>query len=216
MSTLANIDKAILSIEWILKDRQRIVDEMGRRVELNENQKIYIGKETELIKNVKLLIAACKVDFNKNLGKLPPQELDLEVAVLGALILEKPAQVVFGFLRVEHFYTDAHQEIYKACLSLRDKQEPVDMLSLVSELRSIGSLEKTGGAFYIAELSSKVCQSVNIEYHARILIERAVSRKLVTMAGNVLHRGYDLSQDCFELLDYADQQLNEVKEWTKK
>ncbi|MBS1542124.1 MAG: replicative DNA helicase, partial [Bacteroidetes bacterium] len=137
-------------------------------------------------------------DITENLGKLPPQALDLEEAVLGALMLEKNAlTAVVEFLRPEHFYTEQHKEIYQAIVDLFKTSEPVDMRTVVAQLRKNGKLELVGGAYYIAELTSKVSSAANIEYHARIIIEMAIKRELIQISSQVQHDAYEDTQDVF-------------------
>src|SRR5882757_5104304 len=96
-------------------------------------------------------------DISESLGKLPPQATDLEQAVLGALMLEKNAlTAVIEFLRPDHFYSEQHKEIYTAIIDLFKSSDPVDMRTVVAQLRKNGKLEIVGGAYYIAELTSKV------------------------------------------------------------
>ena len=125
----------------------------------------------------------------QELGKLPPQALDLEEAVLGALMLEKNAlTAVIEFLRPEHFYTEQHKEIYQAITDLFKASEPVDMRTVVAQLRKNGRLEVVGGAYYIAELTSRVSSAANIEYHARIIIEMAIKRELIQISSQIQHQ----------------------------
>ncbi|MBS1977017.1 MAG: replicative DNA helicase [Bacteroidetes bacterium] len=147
-------------------------------------------------------------DITENLGKLPPQALDLEEAVLGALMLEKNAlTAVVEFLRPEHFYTEQHKEIYQAIVDLFKTSEPVDMRTVVAQLRKNGKLELVGGAYYIAELTSKVSSAANIEYHARIIIEMAIKRELIQISSEVQHDAYEDTQDVFDLLDKTEQAI---------
>jgi len=102
-------------------------------------------------------------DISESIGKLPPQALDLEEAVLGALMLEKSAlNAVVEFLKPEHFYSEQHREIYNSIIQLFKSSEPVDMRTVVNQLRKDGKIELVGGAYYIAELTSKVSSAVNI------------------------------------------------------
>jgi replicative DNA helicase len=147
------------------------------------------------------------------LGKLPPQALDLEEAVLGALMLEKNAlNAVVEFLKPEHLYTEAHQEIYAAIVELFKNSEPVDMRTVVNQLRKNGKLELVGGAYYIAELTSKVSSAANIEYHARVIIEMAIKRNLIQIASQVHSDAYEDTTDVFELLDKTEQSIFEISD----
>src|SRR5258705_338248 len=152
-------------------------------------------------------------DISESLGKLPPQAPDLEEAILGALMLEKKALTdVVEFLRPEHFYSDQHKEIYTAIIDLFKASEPVDMRTVVAQLRKNGKLEIVGGAYYIAELTSKVSSAANIEYHARIIIEMAIKRELIQIASQVHHEAYEDTTDVFELLDKTEQSIFRISD----
>jgi replicative DNA helicase len=152
-------------------------------------------------------------DISESLGKLPPQAPDLEEAVLGALMLEKNAlNEVIEFLKPEHFYSDVHKEIYTAIVELFKDSEPVDMRTVVNQLRKIGKIELIGGAYYIAELTSKVSSAANIEYHARVIIEMAIKRNLIQIASQIHHDAYEDTTDVFELLDKTEQSIFEISD----
>jgi len=152
-------------------------------------------------------------DISEGLGKLPPQALDLEEAVLGALMLEKNAlNAVVEFLKPEHFYVEAHKEIYTAIVELFKSSEPVDMRTVVNQLRKNGKVELIGGAYYIAELTAKVSSAANIEYHARVIIEMAIKRELIQIASQIHHNAYEDTTDVFELLDKTEQSIFEISD----
>jgi replicative DNA helicase len=152
-------------------------------------------------------------DISESLGKLPPQARDLEEAVLGALMLEKNAlNAVVEFLKPEHFYSDAHREIYQAIIDLFKASEPVDMRTVVNQLRKNGKLELVGGAYAIAELTAKVSSAANIEYHARVIIEMAIKRDLIQIASQIHHDAYEDTTDVFELLDRTEQAVFEISD----
>lgn len=152
-------------------------------------------------------------DLSESLGKLPPQARDLEEAVLGALMLEKNAlNAVVEFLKPEHFYVEAHKEIYSAIIELFKASEPVDMRTVVNQLRKNGKLELVGGAYIIAELTAKVSSAANIEYHARVIIEMAIKRDLIRIASQIHHDAYEDSTDVFELLDKTEQSVFEISD----
>jgi replicative DNA helicase len=140
-------------------------------------------------------------DISESLGKLPPQALDLEEAVLGALMLEKHAMVeVASVLKIEHLYSEQHQEIYKSMIDLFGEGEKIDMRTVVAKLRKNGKLELVGGAYYIAELTSKVSSAANIEYHCRIIIELAMKRSLIQLASTVHSDAYEDTTDVFDII----------------
>lgn len=150
-------------------------------------------------------------DISESLGKLPPQALDLEEAVLGALMLERNAILELAdHLKADHFYDDRHKEIYAAMLSLFHKSDPIDMRTVVNELRSTGKIEIIGGAYYIAELTSKVSSAANIDYHARIIQEHAIKRNLIEMASEIHHNAYEDTTDVFELLADIHKMIEEI------
>lgn len=225
MSKISKIERAIASIKFTLGKRRDLVASMSRKMDLNENQKIYIGDETALIKNIEFLLTEYTNTVNQNMGKLPPQATDLEEAVLGAIILESGVrkdgdpnsmQRVGNFLLERHFYTNQHKAIYRTLLSMFIGKIPIDMRTLVSEARKNGCLEDIGGAYYIAELTSKVSSAANIEYHARIIIEMAIKRELILMAGKVIQTAFSDTTDCFELLEETESHIKEIQKWKER
>lgn len=217
MSKLTKIERAIATIEFTLKKRKELVDSMSRKMDLNENQKIFIGDETSLAKNIEFLLVAYKDSIMQNMGKLPPQAVDLEDAVLGGLMLEKNALTsVISFLLPEHFYKEQHKEIYAAVIALNKSEEPIDMRTVISQLRKVGKLELVGGAYYITELTSKVSSAANIEFHARIMVEMAIKRGLIVLAGHILQDAYSDTSDCFEVLQDTEDHIKEINSWIKK
>ncbi|MGY6523098.1 MAG: replicative DNA helicase [Mongoliitalea sp.] len=159
------------------------------------------------------VIGRKKPDLNTNLGKLPPQALDLEEAVLGALMLEKEALTnVVDLLKTESFYKEAHKVIYQAILDLFSESQPIDMLTVTNQLRKTGKLELAGGAFFITELTSRVSSAANIEYHARIIMEQSMKREMISIASEIQRDAYEDTTDVFELLDKMEQSLFEISE----
>jgi replicative DNA helicase len=147
------------------------------------------------------------------LGKVPPQAIDLEEAVLGALMLEKDALTnVIDILKVESFYKDSHKVIFQAILDLFTESQPIDLLTVTSQLRKNGALEIAGGAFSITELTSKVASAANIEYHARIITEQSIKRELIKISGEIQKEAFEDTTDVFELLDKMEQSLFEISE----
>ncbi len=152
-------------------------------------------------------------DIESSLGKLPPQSIELEEAVLGALMLEKDAlNAVIDLLKPESFYRDSHQEIYRAIVDLFNNSEPVDMLTVTSQLRKVGKLELAGGAYYITELTTRVSSAANVEFHARIITENAIKRELIRIATEIHREAYEDTTDVFALLDRTEQSLFDVSE----
>jgi replicative DNA helicase len=152
-------------------------------------------------------------EIGEGLGKMPPQALDLEEAVLGALMLEKDAlSNVIDILKPESFYSDANQEIYRAITELFNKSEPVDMRTVVNQLRKNAKLEFVNGAYYIAELTSKVTSAAHIEYHARLVSEMAIKRELIRVASEIHTMAYEDTTDVFNLLDHTESELFKISE----
>ena len=150
-------------------------------------------------------------------GKLPPQAIDLEEAVLGALMLEKNAiTMVIEILKPEMFYKDAHQEIYGAILELFNTSQPIDILTVTQELSKKTVLEVVGGPHYISELTSRIASSANIEFHARIIVQKHIQRELIRSSSNIVKQAYDDSADVFGLLDLAEKELFNISEGTIK
>lgn len=143
-------------------------------------------------------------DIADSLGKLPPQALDMEEAVLGAMMLQVPSLndvIKKTNLQEGHFYLESHKRIFGAIISLVSKKAPVDMRTVVSELRESGHIEIVGGAHYIAELTSKVASAANIVYHSQIIIEHAIKREMITLASRIHQAAYDDQTDGPELLE---------------
>lgn len=141
-------------------------------------------------------------------GKLPPQARELEEAVLGAIMLEKGAfDAIVETLKPECFYVDAHQNIFKAFQGLSQKNMPIDMLTVVEELKTRGELEDVGGAYYITKLTNAVVSTANIEAHARIILQKFIQRELIRISGEIIGDAYEDSTDVFDLLDVSENKM---------
>lgn len=152
-------------------------------------------------------------DTTEVLGKLPPQAVDIEEAVLGALMLERDAlSTVIDILKPESFYRDAHRHIYEAIVTLFNHSEPVDIKTVVYQLRKNGTLELVGGAYYVSDLTTRVNSAANIEYHARIISEQSIKRELIRISSEIQQDAYEDTTDVFKLLDRAEQSLFDVSE----
>jgi hypothetical protein len=216
MSGLSRVDRSIKVIEFDMKKVMKYVSEMEQQLEISPKRKIFIGALYAVNEHIKDLLNRVKQQFNAHLGKLPPADMELEVSVLGALILEwrgLPSKKVQGYLRPEHFYDDRHQHIYQAVTELQDN---VDMRTLAHRLREKGLLELIGGIYYIAELTSKVSSAVNVDFHARILVEHAVKRKIIETTAELLTESYEIDTDAISILEKAESKLKEAREWTRK
>ena len=146
-------------------------------------------------------------------GKLPPQAVDLEEAVLGALMLEKnPVNDVIDILKPESFYKEPHQKIYAAIMDLFGASEPIDILTVTNKLRSKGELDLVGGPFYISQLTNRVASTAHAETHARIISQKYIMRELIRISGETIRNAYDETKDVFDLLDRAESELYGVAE----
>lgn len=146
-------------------------------------------------------------------GKKPPQAVDLEEAVLGAIMLEKDAVIsVMDILTPDSFYKEAHKKIYEAILNLSQNLQPIDILTVTEELKKQGTLEEVGGHYYITQLTSKVATAAHIEYHARIIAQKHIQRELIRVASEIQTKAYDDSVDVNDLIDFSESELFRVTE----
>ena len=144
-------------------------------------------------------------------GKVPPQAKDLEEAVLGAIMLEKSAfDTVVEILKPECFYVEAHQRIYRAMQGLQQKNQPIDILTVVEELKTREELDIVGGPYYVTRLTNAVVSSANIETHSRIILQKFIQRELIRISGEIIGDAYEDSTDVFDLLDDAESKLFEI------
>ena len=145
--------------------------------------------------------------------RIPPQAPEIEMAVLGAMMLEKEAiYKALEILDETSFYLGKHQKIYEAIVHLFEKNEEADVLTISDELKKRGLLEEIGGSYYLAECTSKVVSSANIEYHGRIIVEKAVMRKLINVSTEITKLGYEGQSEAFELLDQAEQSIFNISQ----
>ena len=150
-------------------------------------------------------------------GRVPPQAVDLEEAVLGALLIDKNAlSKIVDILHHEAFYNERHQHIFKAVVSLFGENQPVDILTVASELRKEGQMKQAGGEVYLAQLSQKVSSAAHIEYHARIIIQKHIQRELIRISSEIIESAFDETTDVLELLDSSEQKLFEVAQGNLK
>lgn len=149
-------------------------------------------------------------------GKIPPQAVDLEEVVLGAMMIDKNGHhEAFEVLsdNDEVFYKEAHQLIFKACLELYNKNEPIDLVTVSTQLKTNGKLELVGGDFYLISLTQKVSSSAHIEFHCRILMQKYTRRQVIKVSNRNIEHAYSDESDPFKLLDYAQQKLDETAQW---
>lgn len=146
-------------------------------------------------------------------GKIPPQALELEEAVLGAIMLEKDAILsVLDILEPGSFYKEAHQVIYEVAQSLSQQEKPIDLLTVTEELRKIEKLDAVGGASFIAQLTSRVGSAAHLEYHARIVAQKYIQRELIRVSSDIQEKAFDEGTDVDDLLDYSERELLDIAE----
>ena len=144
-------------------------------------------------------------------GKIPPQALDLEEVVLGAMMIDKKGvDAVIDILHPSAFYKEAHQFIFDSIVKLFENTEPIDLLTVSAKLRTEGKLDKVGGDYYLVQLTQKVSSSAHIEYHARIILQKYIQRSLIKISTEIIEDSYDETQDVFNLLDSAESKLYDV------
>jgi replicative DNA helicase len=145
------------------------------------------------------------------IGKLPPQAVELEEAVLGAMLLESEAlNTVVDILTPESFYKEQNSKVYNAIINLFKINEPVDILTVTQELRRTGELEFVGGSYYVSALTNRIASSANIEFHARIVAQKFISRELIRIGTQSIRAAYEEGADPFELLDEHEKQITGI------
>jgi replicative DNA helicase len=149
--------------------------------------------------------------INLEKGKIPPQALDLEEVVLGAMMIDKKGvDEVIDMLSPDAFYKDAHKYIFEAIFKLFESSEPIDLLTVSSQLKKDSKLDIAGGDFYLIYLTQKVSSSAHIEFHARIILQKFIQRSLIKISNEIIEDSYDETKDVFDLLDRAEARLYEV------
>jgi len=150
-------------------------------------------------------------------GHLQPQALEVEKAVLGALMIDKDAYaIVCETLRPDSFYEPRNQMVYEAIRDLAIEEKPVDVLTVTERLAKNGTLEEIGGPGYVAELSSRVASSANIEYHANIIAQKSLARQLISYTGMIQTKAFDETVDIDDLMQEAEGSLFELSQRNMK
>ncbi len=149
--------------------------------------------------------------INLEKGKLQPQALDLEEAVLGAMMIDKKGvDDVIDILQPDAFYKEAHQHIYEAITQLFTDTQPIDLLTVSAQLKKNAKLELAGGDFYLIQLTQKISSSAHIEFHSRIILQKFIQRSLIRISSEIIEASYDETTDVFDLLDKAESKLYDV------
>ena len=148
---------------------------------------------------------------------VPPQAVDLEKAILGAMMIDKRGvDEVIELLDDEAFYLPEHQEIFSAIRDLFNQGKPIDILTVTEELRKRGTLQQVGGEYYLITLSNLVATAAHVEYYARIVLQMYVKRRLIEISNEIIEKAYDETVDVLDLLDKAEQDLFEVSQGSLK
>mgnify|MGYP003643304939 CR=1 FL=1 len=149
------------------------------------------------------------IELNK--GKTPPQAIDLEEAVIGAMIIDKDGlNRAIELLTSDVFYKESNKFVFESIVNIFNRNEGVDLLTVSSELKKTSKLELVGGDFYLIELTQKVSSSAHIEYHSRILLQKYIQRKCIKVSSNMIEDSYNEDVDVFELLEKAYKEFGEV------
>jgi replicative DNA helicase len=165
----------------------------------------------ENFKNVNPIKVDKTTIINLEKGKLPPQVIDMEEAVLGAMMIDKKGvDDVIDILQPDAFYKDAHKHIFEAILQLFTETQPIDLLTVSSQLKKNGKLDLAGGDFYLIQLTQKIASSAHIEFHSRIILQKFIQRSLIRISSEIIEESYDETTDVFDLLDKAESKLYEV------
>jgi replicative DNA helicase len=147
----------------------------------------------------------------------PPSEPQIEASVLGAMMIEKEAvPKAIEMLTPDSFYLKEHKLIYEAILSLFESNEPIDTVTLYEELKKREQIEEIGGAVYLSKLSQNISSAANIEYHAKIILEKQILRNLITSSHDIARAAYDGVEDAFDILDEAEQKIFGISESHQK
>ena len=151
------------------------------------------------------------------MGRIPPHSIDAEQSVLGAMIVDKEAiNVAVESIKPEDFYKQANGEIYQAIIILFNKNEPVDLITLSEELKRRGTLEDTGGVTYLANLSSSVATTANIEYYCKIVEEKSILRRLIRSSDEIMSKAYEDSEEVNVIIETAEKNIFDITQGSQR
>jgi len=154
---------------------------------------------------------------NEGDGMIQPQAIDAEEAVLGAIILEKAAILeVIEILVPDAFYKESHKRIYEAVIELHNNSQPVELITLINQLKKQGQLEAVGGAFKITELTNRIASSANLSFHAKIIMEHYFRREAIKKGAQIVKDAYDNTNDVFEVLSKSVDGISDIFNHLKK
>ncbi|HOY39559.1 MAG: replicative DNA helicase [Bacteroidales bacterium] len=151
--------------------------------------------------------------INEEYGRIPPQAVDLEEAVLGALLIEPDAiYSVVQLLTPDSFYKMEHRTIFESILNLYKNHQPIDLLTVTEYLRKTSKLEEVGGPFYISSLTNRIGTSAHIEYHSRIIQQKYIQRELIRVSSEIQQKAFDDSLDVDKLLNFSESEIFKISE----
>jgi len=153
------------------------------------------------------------IDKLRSSTKLPPSAVEVEMSVLGAMLIENEAvPKAVEILKPEAFYDKKNRTIFEAMASLYEADEPIDTVSIYEELKKSGKIDEAGGAVYIAKLTQDISSAANVDYHARIVLEKWILRQLIHSSMEIANTAYEGSEDVFDLLDSAEAKIFQISE----
>ena len=149
----------------------------------------------------------------EDINRIPPHSVESEQSILGSIILDKEAIItVAETIQPMDFYKEAHKIIYESMLKLNSNNEPIDLITLIEELRKEGHLDSIGGISYLTSLSTIVPTTSNVKYYANIVKEKSVMRQLIKASNEIINLGYDASTDVQEILDKAEKNIFDISQ----
>lgn len=150
------------------------------------------------------------------IGKMPPQAIELEEAILGAIMLEKDAILkAVEYLKPESFYKDSHQKIFQAIIELNDKRDPIDILTVTERLKVSKLLDEVGGPYYVAGLTQRISNAANIEYHSMIVADKFMKRELIRISSEIQNSAFDESTDVADIIEFNNSELIKLTQSTQ-
>jgi len=151
------------------------------------------------------------LQYSKEMMRNYPQAVDVEKSILGALILEQDTILdVINILSVDNFYTFANREVYRAILTLFESHCPIDIMTVINQLKKNGVLEQIGGESYVISLIERVVSGANIQYHSFLILEYSIKRELIKISNEIIKQSFDPTIDVFNLIDNAEQKMLDV------
>lgn len=195
-------------LNFLLQAKQSRISTLMLKPVLTKKEESFVQEETELLNLIIGIVATLEGEYTRQL----PAATDIEEAVLGAIIQDRKAiYEVYHFLKPEHFYAPINSAIYQAVCNLVKRKAPVDLRTVTDQLRRDGKLQFVGIAT-LPELSLKYASAGHIRYHARVVVEYAMKRELISMGGALIHDAYQDEINVFQLLTAVDKRLVTIKE----